>query len=145
MSAAAGLKSGQSNRERNWWTSNIERPTSNVEWMHSVCFKKDFAKRSHPSKFEIRYSAVGYSAVRCLTQLPADTWNLKPFPKPRIPRGLFFFRIHSLVQRSPFRVCFFGLSRNSSDKICDPPLEHPISPYYLWRLCLDIFWQYVFR
>ena len=35
---------------------NVEHRTSNVEWMHSVCFKKDFAKRSHPSTFDIRYS-----------------------------------------------------------------------------------------
>ena len=64
ISAAACLKSGQSNRERNWWTSNIERPTSNVEWMYSVYFKTDFAKRFHPSKFDIRYSAV-----RCLIRV----------------------------------------------------------------------------
>jgi hypothetical protein len=31
--------------------------------MYSICFKKDLAKRFHPSKFVIRYSAV-----RCLIQ-----------------------------------------------------------------------------
>ena len=31
--------------------------------MYSVCFKKDFAKRFHPSSFDIRYSAV-----RCFIQ-----------------------------------------------------------------------------
>ena len=33
---------------------------SNVEGMYSVYFKKDFAKRFHPSKFVIRYSAVRF-------------------------------------------------------------------------------------
>ncbi len=36
----------------------------NVEVMYSVYFKKDFAKRFHPSKFVIRYSAV-----RCLIRV----------------------------------------------------------------------------
>jgi hypothetical protein len=39
-------------------------PPSNVEWMHSVCFKKDFAKRRHPSSRNLRYSAERNSGVK---------------------------------------------------------------------------------
>jgi len=65
--------SGQSDRERNWWTSNIERPTSNIEWMYSVCFKKDFAKRYHLSSFDIRYYTVFRSRLQ--RDLLFNPWN----------------------------------------------------------------------
>ena len=78
--APPGLKSGQSNRERNGWTSNIERPTSNVEWMYSIYFKKDFAKpparrgsNAYASESDsiLRNSlfVIRYSAVRCLIRV----------------------------------------------------------------------------
>jgi hypothetical protein len=41
ISAAAGLKSGQSNRERNFEKANIEYRIMNVEGMNSVYLKKD--------------------------------------------------------------------------------------------------------
>jgi hypothetical protein len=41
MSGAAGLKSGQSNRERNFEKANIEYRIMNVEGMYSVYLKKD--------------------------------------------------------------------------------------------------------
>ena len=70
----------QSDRERNWWTSNIERPISNVEWMYSVYFKKDFAKpparkgsNAYASESDsiLRNSifVIRYSAVRCLIRV----------------------------------------------------------------------------
>jgi hypothetical protein len=46
--------------------SNIEKKISSAEVMYSVFYKIDRAKRNHPSKFVIRYSAV-----RCLQQGPA--------------------------------------------------------------------------
>jgi len=35
MSGAAGLKNGQSNRERNWWTSNVQ----SFHWSGKVWFQ----------------------------------------------------------------------------------------------------------
>jgi hypothetical protein len=55
-SGASGLKNGQSDRKRNFEKANIEYRIMNVEVMYSVYFKKDLAKRFHPSKFDIQYS-----------------------------------------------------------------------------------------
>ncbi len=59
VSQAAGLRSGQSNRERN-------SKKENIEGMNSVYFKKRLSK-AKPS-FEILRFDIRYSAVRCLIQ-----------------------------------------------------------------------------
>jgi hypothetical protein len=59
MSAAAGLKSGQSNRERNFEKENIEYRIMNVECRRDVfCL---FKKKTERSETILRYSAVRYS------------------------------------------------------------------------------------
>jgi hypothetical protein len=49
--------------------------------MYSVCFKKDLAKRFHPSKFDIQYSIFCGSLFRPASKAAsggADTRHLKP-------------------------------------------------------------------
>jgi len=67
MNAAAGLKSGQSNRERNFEKANIEYRIMNVECRRDVfcLFKKRLSAAKPPFdilRFDIRYSAVRFSA-----------------------------------------------------------------------------------
>jgi hypothetical protein len=68
MSAAADLKSGQSNRERNFEKANIEYRIMNVECRRDVfcLFKKRLSAAKPP--FDILRFDIRYSAVRCLTQ-----------------------------------------------------------------------------
>jgi hypothetical protein len=65
MSTAAGLKSGQSNRERNFEKANIEYRIMNVECRRDVfcLFKKRLSAAKPP--FDILRFDIRYFAVRC--------------------------------------------------------------------------------
>ena len=67
-SSTTGLKSGQSNRERNFEKANIEYRIMNVECRRDVfCLFKKRLSAAKPS-FDILRFDIRYSAVRCLIQ-----------------------------------------------------------------------------